>query len=241
MTTFFSKDLRSSTKKTENRQKISALYPTFSGRNNSKEIKMAKQKVNQQIVHMAEIAVLTAIIILMAFTPIGYIKTAGLEITLITIPVIVGAIVLGPAAGAFLGAVFGVTSFLQSVLALSPFGVMLLEINPFFCFVVCIPTRILMGFCTGLIFKAFRTKNALAYSVSGLCGALLNTLFFMGTLVALYWKTDYIQGIADTIGATNIFLFVILFVGINGLIEALCCFVIAAGIAKAVNRFIEKV
>lgn len=199
---------------------------------------MAKQKVNQQIVRMTELAVLTAIIILMAFTPIGYIKTAGLEITLITIPVIIGAIVLGPGAGAFLGAVFGITSLLQAVLGLSPFGVMLLEINPFFCFLVCIPTRILMGLCTGLIYKAFKTKNVLAYSVSGLSGALLNTLFFMTTLVALYWRTDYIQGLAESIGATNVFLFVALFVGINGLVEALCCFVIASAIAKAVNKLI---
>jgi len=60
-----------------------------------------------------EMALLVAIILLMAFTPIGYIKTFGLEITLIVVPVTVGAITLGPAAGAVLGAVFGITSFIQ--------------------------------------------------------------------------------------------------------------------------------
>lgn len=218
------------------------MYPTkIQGGTIVRRFKMAKQKVNQKIVHMTEIAVLTAIIILMAFTPIGYIKTAGIEITLITIPVIVGAIVLGPATGAFLGAIFGVTSFLQAVLGLSPFGVMLMEINPFFCFLVCIPTRILMGLCTGFIFRAFKNKGVVAYSVSGLSGALLNTLFFMSTLIALYWRTDFIQGLAEKIGASNVFMFVILFVGINGLIEAICCFVVASGIAKAVNKYIEKI
>lgn len=48
-------------------------------------------------------ALLVAIILLMAFTPIGYIKTAGLEITLIVVPVAVGAVTLGPTAGAILG------------------------------------------------------------------------------------------------------------------------------------------
>ena len=43
-----------------------------------------------------EMALLTAVIVLMAFTPIGYIKTFGLEITLIVVPVTVGAVTLGP-------------------------------------------------------------------------------------------------------------------------------------------------
>ena len=60
-----------------------------------------------------ELALLVAIIIVLAFTPLGYIKTLGLEITLIVVPVTVGAITLGPAAGAVLGLVFGLTSFIQ--------------------------------------------------------------------------------------------------------------------------------
>ena len=61
---------------------------------------MGKERVNKKTLYYIEIAVLLAIEILMAVTPIGYIKTAGLEITLMPIPVVVGAIVLGPAAGA---------------------------------------------------------------------------------------------------------------------------------------------
>lgn len=58
--------------------------------------------------YLVEMALLVAIILLMAFTPIGYIKTAGLEITLIVVPVAVGAVTLGPTAGAILGGVFGI-------------------------------------------------------------------------------------------------------------------------------------
>ena len=76
-----------------------------------------------------EMALLTAVIVLMAFTPIGYIKTFGLEITLIVVPVTVGAVTLGPLAGAVLGAVFGITSFLQCF-GMSAFGTMLLGIQP---------------------------------------------------------------------------------------------------------------
>lgn len=54
---------------------------------------------------------LVAIILIMAFTPLGYIKTVGIEITLIVVPVAVGAVTLGPTAGAILGGVFGFASF----------------------------------------------------------------------------------------------------------------------------------
>ena len=85
--------------------------------------------------YLVEMALLVAIILLMAFTPIGYIKTAGLEITLIVVPVAVGAVTLGPTAGAILGGVFGITSFIQCF-GMSQFGALLLGINPFLTFLV---------------------------------------------------------------------------------------------------------
>ena len=65
---------------------------------------------------LTEMGLLIALILLLAFTPLGYIKTLGLEITLIVVPVAVGAVVLGPTAGALLGFIFGVTSFIQCLL-----------------------------------------------------------------------------------------------------------------------------
>ena len=114
--------------------------------------------------YLVEMALLVAIILIMAFTPIGYIRTAGLEITLIVVPVAVGAVTLGPAAGAILGGVFGVTSFIQCF-GMSPFGAALLGINGFLTFLVCVPTRILMGWLTGLIYKGLR-KTKLPSGVS---------------------------------------------------------------------------
>jgi len=78
---------------------------------------------------MVRLAVVTAIIILMAFTPIGYLKYGPLSITFLQIPVVVGAIVLGPASGAFLGGVFGATSLAQCF-GLDAFGTMLFGLNP---------------------------------------------------------------------------------------------------------------
>ena len=67
----------------------------------------------QKTVRLVELALLTAIIAVMTFTPIGYLKLGPLELTLIVVPVIIGAVTLGPAAGAFLGLVFGASSFIQ--------------------------------------------------------------------------------------------------------------------------------
>lgn len=94
---------------------------------------------------MAQTAILSAIIILMSFTPLGYLKVGVIEITFIMIPVAVGAILMGPATGAFLGGVFGITSFMQAVFGLSPFGVALLQINPFYLFTLAMVPRILDG------------------------------------------------------------------------------------------------
>ena len=65
----------------------------------------------QKLVRLVLTALLTALIIVMAFTPLGYLKAGAIEITFITIPVIIGAVLLGPVGGLFLGAVFGITSF----------------------------------------------------------------------------------------------------------------------------------
>lgn len=188
--------------------------------------------------YLVEMALLVAIILIMAFTPIGYIRTAGLEITLIVVPVAVGAVTLGPKAGAVLGGVFGITSFIQCF-GMSPFGTVLLGINPLLTFLVCVPTRVLVGWLTGIIYQGLRkTKipSGIAVTVANLCCPLLNTALFMGTMVLCFYGTDYIQSFVSAMGVSNAFLFIIAFVGMNGLIEAILCFAVAAAIAGALKK-----
>lgn len=192
-------------------------------------------------IYMVEMALLIAIILIMAFTPIGYIRTFGLEITLIVVPVAVGAVTLGPTAGAVLGAVFGITSFIQCF-GMSPFGAVLLSINPIYTFIVCVLSRILMGGLTGLLYQVFQKSDPLkkiSVMFANLCCPLLNTLFFMGTLTLFFYRTEYIQGIAKKMGAGNPFVFVILFVGVNGLVEAVACFVAGSAISQALKKVVR--
>ena len=82
---------------------------------------------------MVQLAVLIAIMLILAFTPLGYLRIGPLAISLMTIPVVIGAMILGPAGGAVLGLVFGLTSFYQCF-AGDPFGAALVAMNPFFTF-----------------------------------------------------------------------------------------------------------
>lgn len=202
---------------------------------------MKKQLSHEKLITMAETALLSAVIIVMAFTPLGYLKTAGVEITFIMIPVVIGAATIGPSAGAFLGGVFGVTSFMQCF-GMSPFGTTLMGINPVLTFIVCIVTRILAGFIAGLLFKAISKigKEKLGATVASLAGPLLNTFFFMLSIVLFFSKTDYIIGIMDALGAKNIIHFVALFVGVQGLIEAGVCFVVGTAVSLAVLRSLKR-
>ena len=186
---------------------------------------------------MTQLGLLTAVILLMAFTPIGYIKTLGLEISLIVIPVTIGAILLGPAGGAVLGGVFGITSFIQCF-GMSAFGAVLLSINPGSTFILCIIPRILMGWVTGLVYVNIRKHDRKGYAshmITCLVGPLSNTIFFMSALLLFFYNTEYIQGVATELGTNNILAFAIAFVGINGLVEAIACLVIGSAISKSLE------
>ena len=80
-------------------------------------------------------------------------------------------------------------------------------------------------------------KGALA--LANLCCPLLNTFFFMGTLVLFFYQTDYIQGIAAGLGAGNVLMFIVLFVGLNGLVEAAACFVAGSAVSQALKRVMK--
>ena len=195
---------------------------------------------------MVILAMLTAVILIMTFTPLGYLKLPFVEISFLMLPVALGAILLGPASGAILGAVFGITSFIQCFGA-SALGVMLLSINPFLTFLVCVPTRILAGWLTGLIFQAIyraeakrEKKHLLSFGVASLCAPIFNTLFFMGTLTLCFSQTDYIQGFVDALGAANPVMFIILFAGINAAVEIAVGFLVGSVITKAVYNVVQK-
>lgn len=186
--------------------------------------------------------VLIAIMIIFAFTPIGYLKVGAIEITFMTIPVAVGAMLLGPVCGAILGGVFGITSFIQCF-GMSAFGVFMLGLNPALTLLVCLIPRILCGFCGGLVFKALRSVDKtkmVSYAVSSLSVSVLNTAFFMGSIILLFWQNEAFIGEMNSwgIATDTIWAFLVGFVGLNGVVEAAVSFVAGAAIAKVLAKFL---
>ena len=210
-------------------------------------------KQNQRQKHtltMVQMAVLIAIMLVLEVTGLGMIRIGTLEMTILQFPVIVGAILMGPAAGAGLGLVFGLISFWECF-GKSAFGTTLLGIQPVYTFLTCVPTRVLMGFLCGLIYKGLQivfnghqnnnpVMKTVPYVVASLAGALLNTVFFMGVLVLCFGKTEYIQGFVAMSGANNMFIFVCWFVGIQGLVEALLCAFLGSVVSRSVDAILHK-
>ncbi len=196
---------------------------------------MSNANVNSKVGTMVRMAVLVAILLVLEATGLGMIKTPGLEFTIMQVPVIIGAILMGPAAGAALGGVFGLISFWECF-GRSAFGAVLLGVNPIGTFITCVPTRILMGLCCGLIFKALYNRKKtkmISFGAASLAGALLNTAFFMSVLMAFFFHTEFIQNMA---GGLSVLPFIVAFVGIQGLLEAIICAVVGTVVAAALYR-----
>lgn len=192
--------------------------------------------------YMVELAMMIAIIIVMSLTPLGYIKLPGLTITFLTVPVAIGAIVLGPLGGAVCGAAFGFTSLYQAVSGGSAFTAMLFSINPAGTIFLTLIPRILEGWLTGLIFLALhknRVMQRFSYYIASLACPLLNTLLFMSSLIVIFYNTDYIQSFVTKLGVSNPFTFVVAFVGTQGLIEAVVCFIVASIITRALYKVLK--
>jgi uncharacterized membrane protein len=184
---------------------------------------------------MVRMAVLVAILLIMAYTPLGYLKAGPVEITFLMIPVAIASVVVGPGAGALIGGIFGLTSFLQCFGA-SPFGAALLAINPIFTFILTMIPRILAGWLPGLIFRAMErgnTPKTVSVAVASLSAALFNTIFFVGFLLVLFGNTDYIRSFGE-----NTMAIIGVLVTTNALIEVVVCTIVGAAVSRALIHFI---
>lgn len=196
---------------------------------------MSKSAKTASIIKLAQLSALVALLIVFGVTNLGYIKTGFAEITLNVIPVAIGAIVLGPSAGAVCGAAFGLTSFFQCF-GMSAFGVELFQVSPVLAFIVCFVPRVLEGWLTGLIFKGLSKRfksNSLPCGIASLCCPLLNTVLFVGLLLLLYGKSDYMTSLYTASAAKNLLMFIAWFVGLNGIVEAIAGFIISTAASKA--------
>ena len=109
-------------------------------------------------------------------------------------------------------------------------------INPIFTFITCMIPRILAGFIPGVVFKVMDRLNApktASVVVASVLAPLLNTILFIGSILAFFGNTDYIKAFGE-----NVWAIIVVLVGFNGIVEAFVGFVVGAGVSRALIHFI---
>lgn len=183
------------------------------------------------------LGLMTALVMIFSFTPIGSIPVGPLVITLNVIPVAIAAITCGVTGGAVIGGVFGVFSFLQclGIGVPSAMGAALFEISPFLAFVQRFIPRVLVGVIAGLVFKLTRklSNSYVGGAVAGFFTAFSNTVLFMSALVLLFGSTGYMK---EKIGSNSVIWFMITFVGINAVVEMIVATIVTAAAAVGLTK-----
>ena len=192
---------------------------------------------------IAECAIFIAIIFVMRVTGLSRIPVGPLVMTLTMVPIAIGAMLLGPLGGAILGAVFGFTSLYDAMIGASAMTGFFFQLSPFHTVLLCVGTRTLVGAATGWLFRLLTKadpRRIWCYFVGGLLAPMLNTVFFMGYIVLVFYRSDFVQNLVGKLGAANPLMFVILLVGVQGLVEWLTGCVVGGGVAKAVARALKR-
>ena len=196
---------------------------------------------------MAGVAMMAAVVILLANTPLGMIQLPIIKATTTHIPVIIGAIWFGPMAGAVLGGVFGICSLISNTMA--PVAVS-------FCFSpflstsglpgalkaiwVSVGCRILIGVVAGWLWiglKKLRCNDYVALPVVGFIGSMTNTVTVMGSIYILF-RAEYAD--AKNVVMTGFMDFIIGVVTGAGIMEAIVAVVLVTLVAKALLRVFKR-
>lgn len=165
-------------------------------------------------------AILAALVIVLQFfvsIPIG----VSFAITLTLVPIMIGAILFGPSAGAFLGALFGVVVSIQVVTgAAGVFSFTMFEMLPFITIFLCILKGAAAGWVSGIVYKALAKKERkkLATILAAVACPVTNTgIFCIG--LTLFYKSLVDTSMAQA-GFANVFAFIFIgMIGLNFVVE----------------------
>ena len=184
-------------------------------------------------------ALLAALIVLLTFT-VGSLRIGPITITLNCLPVAVGAVLLGPVYGAILGLVFGLTSFFASFTSAS-LTTVLLNLNPFFTFLMCVVPRVICGWVPGLLYKALpknnEPKRLASSALSCALVTVLNTIGFLG-LMWVFFANAFVSEptVIDKVGQQptgNIFVFIFALATVNAVFEVLINLILGTAVCRA--------
>ncbi len=136
---------------------------------------------------MTGIALLMASVIVLQMLSGMLPPVGGFSISLVLIPIVLGAALYGSAVGAWLGCVFGIVVFINCVTGADPGGQMVFQANPFLCFIVVVGKGVLAGFCSGLVYRLVKSYNGY---VAMVCAAVVcptvNTGVFIASMLLMF-------------------------------------------------------
>ena len=197
--------------------------------------------------YMATLAMFCGILLVMGATGIGFIPLPVIKATTMHIPVILGAILLGPAAGAVLCGVFGLCSIWANTT--SP-GLLAFAFSPFMTteglpgvlksLWIALGCRILLGVIAGWLWKGLKRilkQDYLALPVTSAIATICHTILVMGSIYLLLAQ-QYAQ--AKNVAITAVFGLVMGTVTASGIPEAIIAAVLVTVIGKALLHLMER-
>ena len=196
---------------------------------------------------MVSVALMAAIVIVLANTPLGMIQLPIIKATTVHIPVILGAILLGPGAGAILGAVFGICSLVSNTMAptllsfaFSPFLSTTGTPGALKAIWISVGCRILIGVVAGwlwVLFTKIKLNQFIALPIVGFVGSMVNTVTVMGSIYFLFAQ-QYAE--AKEVALTAVFGLVMGTVTASGIPEAIAAAILVLALGKVLVVVFRK-
>lgn len=196
---------------------------------------------------MVSVALMAAIVIVLANTPLGMIQLPIIKATTVHIPVILGAILLGPGAGAILGAVFGICSLVSNTMAPT---LLSFAFSPFLSTTgipgalkaiwISVGCRILIGVVAGwlwVLFVKIKLNQFIALPIVGFVGSMVNTVTVMGSIYFLFAQ-QYAE--AKEVALTAVFGLVMGTVTASGIPEAIAAAILVLALGKVLVVVFRK-
>ena len=142
---------------------------------------------NSKITRMTGIALLMAMVVVMQFITASIPPVSGFSISLVLIPIVLGAAIYGPKAGALLGLTFGVVVVINCITGADAGGHMVFQANPILCIIVVLGKGVLAGFASGTVYNALSKANGyIAMLLSAMVCPVVNTGTFVLCMLTFY-------------------------------------------------------
>lgn len=141
----------------------------------------------QKLKRMVSIAFLTALVLVLQMLSGAIPSIGGFSVSLVLIPIVMGAVLYGPGAGAFLGTVFGAIVYINCITGADLGGAMVFQASPVLCLLVVVGKGSIAGLGAGLVYRVCAKRNAhLAMLGAAIVCPLLNTGIFVACMLTVF-------------------------------------------------------